>query len=142
AKLLYAGEAPEGCFITPHLFEINSITELHSEVFGPILHLIRYKASELDKIIDAANSTGYGLTFGIQTRINNHVDYLSARAKAGNIYVNRSMIGAVVESQPFGGRGLSGTGPKAGGPDYLKRFCIEKVISVNKTALGGNLDLL
>ncbi len=130
----------EGNFVAPHLFEIKSIKQLPNEVFGPILHIIRF--SDMDAVIEEINSTGYGLTFGIQTRIGNRINYLASQIRAGNIYANRSMIGAVVESQPFGGHGLSGTGPKAGGPEYLKRFCVEKVVTINKTAIGGNLELL
>ncbi len=140
ASLLYGSENAKGNFVPPHLFEIKSISALPEEVFGPVLHVIRY--NDLEKIIEEVNSTGYGLTFGIQTRIASRQEYLAKKIKAGNIYANRSMIGAVVESQPFGGHGLSGTGPKAGGPEYLKRFCLEKVVTVNKTAIGGNIDLL
>lgn len=141
AKLLaLVNTKAEGNFVPPHLFEINSIKQLPTEVFGPVLHLIRY--TDFEKVIEEINSTGYGLTFGIQTRIGHRVNYLGNKIKAGNIYANRSMIGAVVESQAFGGHGLSGTGPKAGGPEYLKRFCVEKVVTINKTAIGGNLELL
>ncbi len=142
AKLVYAcgSGGAGGNFVPPHLFEIKSISQLPTEVFGPVLHVIRYK--DFDEVIAQVNSTGYGLTFGIQTRIFSRIDYLSRKIHAGNIYANRSMIGAVVESQPFGGHGLSGTGPKAGGPEYLKRFCVEKVVTINKTAIGGNLELL
>jgi RHH-type proline utilization regulon transcriptional repressor/proline dehydrogenase/delta 1-pyrroline-5-carboxylate dehydrogenase len=143
AKLLYACTAQgEGNYIPPHLFEIKSISQLHKENFGPVLHLIRYKAAHIDDVIVEVNSTGYGLTFGIQTRIKSRAEYIASRVRSGNIYVNRSMIGAVVESQPFGGMGLSGTGFKAGGEEYLKRFCSEKVITTNTTAIGGNLDLI
>lgn len=141
AKLLYVATAKlEGNYVPPHLFEIKSITELPGEVFGPVLHLIRFQ--DLETVVNEVNSTGFGLTFGIETRIARRMDYLAAKIHSGNIYANRSMIGAVVESQPFGGHGLSGTGPKAGGPEYLKRFCVEKVVTINKTAIGGNLDLL
>jgi len=141
AKLIYAATPKaEGTYVPPHLFEIGSIGQLPREVFGPILHIIRFK--DIEEVITEINSTGYGLTFGIQTRIGNRVNYLANKIKAGNIYANRSMTGAVVESQPFGGHGLSGTGPKAGGPEYLKRFCVEKVVTINKTAIGGNLELL
>lgn len=129
-------------FVAPHVFEIPHINVLGGEVFGPILHIVRYKASELDNVIAQINGTGFGLTFGIQSRIDEKIDYLCARVTAGNIYVNRSMIGAVVGVQPFGGNGLSGTGPKAGGPHYLPRFCLEQTISTNTAAVGGNLELL
>ncbi|MGB1540471.1 MAG: L-glutamate gamma-semialdehyde dehydrogenase, partial [Rickettsiales bacterium] len=112
----------EGHYVAPHAFEIDDISELKGEVFGPILHIVRYKAKQLDQMIDAINGTGYGLTFGMQSRIEHMVDYVTLRIHAGNIYVNRSMIGATVGVQPFGGEGLSGTGPKAGGPHYLLRF--------------------
>lgn len=134
--------AQQGSFLTPHLFEIKSIRELPQEVFGPVLHVIRYKASDLEKVCDEINSTGYGLTFGLQSRIEDHVDLVKERIHAGNIYVNRSMIGATVGVQPFGGEGLSGTGPKAGGPHYLLRFVTERTHTINTAAIGGNLELL
>lgn len=129
-------------YIAPHAFGIVSIEVLKEEIFGPVLHIVRYKAKDIDKVVEQINSTGYGLTFGIQSRIDERIRYLSARVKAGNIYVNRNMIGAVVGVQPFGGEGLSGTGPKAGGPHYLTRFCVERTITINTAAVGGNLDLL
>ena len=110
--------------------------------FGPFLHVIRYKANELDKVIDEINNTGYGLTFGIHSRINETIEYVSSRIRVGNCYINRSTIGAVVGVHPFGGMGLSGTGPKAGGPSYLESFVIEKTITNNIAAVGGNADLL
>lgn len=134
--------APKGSFFTPYAFEIQALSQLTREVFGPILHVIRYKASDLDKVIGDINATGYGLTFGIHTRIEETARYLASHIRAGNIYVNRSMIGAVVGVQPFGGEGLSGTGPKAGGPLYLQRLCTERTVSVNTTAAGGNASLL
>lgn len=133
---------PKDSFFAPRAFEIKSIHELKREVFGPILHIVRYKASELDKVIDDINSTGYGLTMGIHSRIDQTVQYISTRIKAGNIYVNRNMIGAVVGVQPFGGEGLSGTGPKAGGPHSLIRLCTERTITINTTAAGGNASLM
>ena len=131
-----------GTFIAPHAFEIASITELKREVFGPVLHVIRYKAKDLEAVCAEINSSGYGLTFGMQSRIEDNVDVVRQRIRAGNLYVNRSMIGATVGVQPFGGEGLSGTGPKAGGPHYLLRFVTERVVTVNTAAIGGNLDLL
>jgi RHH-type proline utilization regulon transcriptional repressor/proline dehydrogenase/delta 1-pyrroline-5-carboxylate dehydrogenase len=104
--------------------------------------VVRYNANELDAVIDSVNSTGFGLTFGIHTRIEDRVNYIRKRIKAGNIYVNRNMIGAVVGVQPFGGEGLSGTGPKAGGPHMLPRLAIERTLSINTTAAGGNASLL
>ncbi len=134
--------AAKGTFVTPHMFEIKSIRELTQEVFGPALHVIRYKAKDLARICDEINSTGYGLTFGLESRIEDNVDLVKDRIHAGNIYVNRSMIGATVGVQPFGGEGLSGTGPKAGGPHYLLRFVTERTLTVNTAAIGGNLELL
>ncbi len=111
-----------GTFIAPTLLRVNGIYDLEREVFGPVLHLTTYKARDLDQVIDAINATGYGLTFGLHTRIDDRVQHVSERIEAGNIYINRNQIGAIVGSQPFGGEGLSGTGPKAGGPNYLMRF--------------------
>jgi RHH-type proline utilization regulon transcriptional repressor/proline dehydrogenase/delta 1-pyrroline-5-carboxylate dehydrogenase len=111
-------------------------------VFGPVLHLVRWKAGQLDAVIDQVNATGYGLTLGIHSRIDETVERIVSRAKVGNVYVNRNQIGAVVGVQPFGGQGLSGTGPKAGGPHYLLRFATEKTVTVNTTAAGGNASLL
>jgi len=135
-------QAKSSFLIAPHAFEITSIDVLKGEVFGPILHVIRYKANALDDVIRQINSTDYGLTFGIQSRIDKCIRSITQRVQAGNIYVNRSMTGAVVGGQPFGGNGLSGTGPKAGGPHYLTRFCVEQTITVNTAAVGGNLELL
>ncbi|MCE3232657.1 MAG: putA [Rickettsiaceae bacterium] len=136
------GATENGTFIEPHAFLINSLDDLKGEVFGPILHVIRYKYNELDKVIDEINASGYGLTLGVQSRISMRIEYIKKRANVGNVYVNRSMIGAVVGVQPFGGEGLSGTGPKAGGPHYLTRFVKERVHTVNTTAAGGNRELL
>jgi RHH-type proline utilization regulon transcriptional repressor/proline dehydrogenase/delta 1-pyrroline-5-carboxylate dehydrogenase len=111
-------------------------------MFGPILHVIRYSYKQLDEIIDQINNCGYGLTLGIQSRIESRAKYIRDRVKVGNIYVNRTMIGATVGVQPFGGEGLSGTGPKAGGPNYLLRFVTERTYTVNTTAIGGNRELL
>lgn len=119
-----------GCFVTPAAFEIESIGQLQREVFGPVLHMVRYKASKLDAVIDAINATGYGLTLGVHTRIDETWRRVFARARVGNTYVNRNQIGAIVGVQPFGGQRLSGTGPKAGGPHYLHRF-------VSETGEGG-----
>jgi RHH-type proline utilization regulon transcriptional repressor/proline dehydrogenase/delta 1-pyrroline-5-carboxylate dehydrogenase len=111
-------------------------------VFGPILHVVRYRAEALDSALAAIERTGYGLTLGIHSRIDDTVDDIAARLQVGNIYVNRNMIGAVVGVQPFGGFGLSGTGPKAGGPHYLARFATEQTVTVNTAAAGGNAALL
>ena len=120
-----------GCFFAPQAFEIDRIDQLPGEVFGPILHVVRFAGDRLDEMIDAVNATGYGLTLGVHSRVEHTVQHVIARARAGNIYVNRNMIGAVVGVQPFGGEGLSGTGPKAGGPHYLPRFATERAVSVN-----------
>jgi RHH-type proline utilization regulon transcriptional repressor/proline dehydrogenase/delta 1-pyrroline-5-carboxylate dehydrogenase len=111
-----------GTFVPPTLLKVGSITDMEREIFGPVLHFATFKSNEIDTVIDAINATGYGLTFGLQTRIDDRVQHVSERIKAGNVYVNRNQIGAIVGSQPFGGEGLSGTGPKAGGPHYLDRF--------------------
>jgi RHH-type proline utilization regulon transcriptional repressor/proline dehydrogenase/delta 1-pyrroline-5-carboxylate dehydrogenase len=112
----------QGTFVAPTIVRVNGIQDLAEEIFGPVLHLAIFKASELDKVIAAINASGYGLTFGMHTRISSRVRSVSTSIHAGNIYINRNQIGAVVGSQPFGGEGLSGTGPKAGGPHYLPRF--------------------
>lgn len=132
----------KGHFVAPHAFEIRHIGELTREVFGPVLHIVRFKTGTLPKVIDAINSTGYGLTFGIHSRVDDHIRLLASQVHAGNIYVNRSMIGATVGVQPFGGEGLSGTGPKAGGPLYLLRFLTERTTTINTAAIGGNVSLL
>ena len=131
-----------GCFVAPIVVEIDRLDRLDSEVFGPVLHVVRFAGDRLDRVVDAINATGYGLTLGIHSRINATVDAIVARARVGNVYVNRSMIGAVVGVQPFGGEGLSGTGPKAGGPHYLPRFAIERTVSIDTTSAGGNASLL
>ena len=129
-------------FVPPTLIELADSKQLKGEVFGPILHVVRYGANQLDEVIEAINATGFGLTLGIHSRIEAVCRYISARAQAGNIYINRAMTGAVVGSQPFGGQGRSGTGFKAGGPHYLYRFMSEKCISIDITAAGGNASLL
>ncbi len=131
-----------GTFFAPRAFEIEAMAQLDREVFGPILHVVRYAADRLDGVIDAVNATGYGLTLGIHSRIDATVEHIARRVRVGNTYVNRNMIGAVVGVQPFGGEGLSGTGPKAGGPHYLARFASERSIAVNTTASGGNAALM
>ena len=120
----------------------RSIAFLEGEVFGPVLHVVRYASDRLDAIIDAINATGFGLTLGIHSRIDETIERIVSQVRAGNVYVNRNMIGAVVGVQPFGGEGLSGTGPKAGGPHYLPRFTTERTLSVNTTAAGGNATLV
>ncbi|MDR2978646.1 MAG: bifunctional proline dehydrogenase/L-glutamate gamma-semialdehyde dehydrogenase PutA [Rickettsiales bacterium] len=131
-----------GYFFPPYIYEIQKISQLKQEVFGPILHIIRFNKSQLNEVISDINNTGYGLTFSLQSRIQNRIDLISKKISVGNVYINRNQIGAAVGVQPFGGRGLSGTGPKAGGPHYLQRFSTEKVVSVNTTAFGGNTTLM
>jgi len=132
----------KGHYFAPSVFELTDIGLLHGEVFGPILHVIRYKANELEKVLEAIISTGYGLTLGIHSRIDSTIQTIIQRMPVGNTYVNRNMIGAVVGVQPFGGERLSGTGPKAGGPYYLPRLCVERAVSINTTAVGGNARLV
>ncbi|WCR58773.1 MAG: Bifunctional protein PutA [Wolbachia endosymbiont of Ctenocephalides felis wCfeF] len=131
-----------GYFFPPYIYEIQKISQLKQEVFGPILHIIRFNKSQLNEVISDINDTGYGLTFSLQSRIQNQIDLISKKISVGNVYINRNQVGAAVGVQPFGGRGLSGTGPKAGGPHYLQRFSTEKVVSVNTTAFGGNTTLM
>ncbi len=131
-----------GCFFGPAIIEIDRINRLPGEVFGPIAHIIRWRAERLDDVIREINSSGYGLTLGIHSRIQRKVEAIIQKVRVGNIYVNRSMTGAVVGVQPFGGEGLSGTGPKAGGPNYLQRFATERTLSVDNTAWGGNSSLV
>ena len=140
AKLMPGTE--HGTFFAPRAYELDSLGQLEREVFGPILHVVRYRANELDRIIDEINATGYGLTLGIHSRIEETVQHIHSRLRVGNTYVNRDQIGAVVGVQPFGGEGLSGTGPKAGGPRYLYRFATERAFTVDTTAQGGNAALM
>jgi RHH-type proline utilization regulon transcriptional repressor/proline dehydrogenase/delta 1-pyrroline-5-carboxylate dehydrogenase len=135
-------ECEAGTYVTPAVFEIADAGLLKEEVFGPILHLVRYAGGHLDRVIEAVNASGYGLTLGLHSRIASVADYVAEHARVGNLYVNRNQIGAVVGVQPFGGEGLSGTGPKAGGPNYLVRFATERVRSTDITATGGNVALL
>ena len=127
--------------IPPSAFEVAAVADVQQEIFGPVLHIVRWRGDP-QAVIDQINALGYGLTLGIQTRIDSRAQALAARARVGNVYINRNMIGAVVGVQPFGGEGLSGTGPKAGGPHYLARFCAEQTVTVNTTAAGGNVQLL
>ncbi|NEZ03973.1 bifunctional proline dehydrogenase/L-glutamate gamma-semialdehyde dehydrogenase PutA [Wenzhouxiangella sp. XN201] len=146
AKLIAEAPLPEdlppGHWFAPRVYEIERIDQLEREVFGPILHVVRYKSNELDDLIEKINGTGYGLTLGIHSRIDRVQNYIAHRMKVGNAYVNRNMTGAVVGVQPFGGEGLSGTGPKAGGPHYLFRFVNERTLTINTAAVGGNATLL
>ena len=145
-RVLYTAALPpetaEGTFFAPTIIKLDSISQLDREYFGPVLHVIRYRTGQLAEICNDINATGFGLTFGVHSRIQETVDFITSRINAGNIYVNRNMIGAVVGVQPFGGMGFSGTGPKAGGPFYLHRFAGEKTITVDLTASGGNANLL
>ena len=137
-----SGTLKGGNYFYPSIIEVNSINDIPDENFGPILHVIKYKSKNIDKIVDEINNYGYGLTFGIHSRIEEKIEYLRSRIKAGNIYTNRSIVGAKVESQPFGGENKSGTGFKAGGPHYLLKFMLERTTSYNLTAIGGNVELL
>jgi RHH-type proline utilization regulon transcriptional repressor/proline dehydrogenase/delta 1-pyrroline-5-carboxylate dehydrogenase len=145
-KVLVDLKMPESCragtYVTPAVFGIDRISRLEREVFGPILHVVTYQQGHLDRVVDAINATGYGLTLGVHSRIVAVADFVAERARVGNLYVNRNQIGAVVGVQPFGGEGLSGTGPKAGGPNYLPRFATERVRATDITATGGNVQLL
>ncbi len=135
-------ESAEGPYMTPHIIQLESLSQLEGECFGPVMHVLRFNAADLAGLVDTINQLEFGLTLGIQSRIDARVNEIAARARVGNIYVNRDMVGAVVGVQPFGGMGLSGTGPKAGGPYYLHRFAVEKTLTVNTTAKGGNVELL
>ena len=145
ARLLRRLELPagteHGSYFAPTVFEIERLDMLQREVFGPVLHIVRYASTQLDAVIEAVNTSRYGLTLGIHSRIDERVHHIVSRVRVGNIYVNRNMIGAVVGVQPFGGEGLSGTGPKAGGPHYLHRFATERTLTVNTSAVGGNTAL-
>jgi RHH-type proline utilization regulon transcriptional repressor/proline dehydrogenase/delta 1-pyrroline-5-carboxylate dehydrogenase len=141
ARVHYAGTAPKtGCVVAPHVFELQNVEALDKEVFGPVLHVVRYRAEDVDRVLKAIAQSGYGLTFGLHSRIG-HLAEKVRRLPVGNVYINRNMIGAVVGVQPFGGCGLSGTGPKAGGPHYLARFATEQTITINTAAAGGNAAL-
>lgn len=143
AKVHYAGEAPaNGTYVAPQIFELNKPHDLAQEVFGPVLHVVRYKADRLEDVLRAIEGTGYGLTLGVHSRIDATVERVVEALSVGNVYVNRNMIGAVVGVQPFGGHGLSGTGPKAGGPHYLLRFATEQTVTINTAAAGGNANLI
>jgi RHH-type proline utilization regulon transcriptional repressor/proline dehydrogenase/delta 1-pyrroline-5-carboxylate dehydrogenase len=132
----------QGLFFAPLAVELASLQQLEREVFGPIVHVVRYRARDLDAVVEQINALGYGLTLGIHTRIDGIAQRIARTARVGNVYINRNMIGAVVGVQPFGGCGLSGTGPKAGGPHYLHRFATEQTITTNTAAIGGNAGLL
>jgi RHH-type proline utilization regulon transcriptional repressor/proline dehydrogenase/delta 1-pyrroline-5-carboxylate dehydrogenase len=142
ARVHFAGAAPAGNYVAPHVFELADAGKLTEEVFGPILHVVRYGAERLDRVLRSIQASGYGLTLGIHSRIDDTIEAVIDALQVGNIYVNRNMIGAVVGVQPFGGFGLSGTGPKAGGPHYLARFATEQTVTINTAAAGGNAALL
>ena len=146
AKLIKQVALPSSCahgsFFAPRAYELKSLSQLSREVFGPVLHVIRYDAADLDQVLASINATGYGLTLGIHSRIDATVQHIARSVHVGNCYVNRNQIGAVVGVQPFGGEGLSGTGPKAGGPHYLLKFASERTLTINTTAAGGNASLL
>ena len=126
----------------PTIIALDRARDLKEEVFGPVLHVVRWRADRLDQLLDDIAANGYALTFGIHSRIDDTVEKIVARVPHGNVYVNRSIIGAVVGTQPFGGTLLSGTGPKAGGPNYLRRFATEQTVTINTAAAGGNASLL
>jgi RHH-type proline utilization regulon transcriptional repressor/proline dehydrogenase/delta 1-pyrroline-5-carboxylate dehydrogenase len=146
ARIRHRCELPNGheagLFVPPTLIELKRVADLEGEVFGPVLHVVRYRADRVDELVDEINALGYGLTLGVHSRIDSFATRIAERARVGNVYVNRNMIGAVVGVQPFGGMGLSGTGPKAGGPHYLARFATEQTVTVNTAAVGGNATLL
>lgn len=142
AEVPLSRETQYGTYFAPCAYEIPNLEVLEREVFGPILHVIRYPRKKLDEVIQSINANGYGLTLGIHTRIESTAKYILERVHVGNRYVNRNIIGAIVGVQPFGGEGLSGTGPKAGGPHYLTRLCNERSLSENTTAAGGNASLM
>jgi RHH-type proline utilization regulon transcriptional repressor/proline dehydrogenase/delta 1-pyrroline-5-carboxylate dehydrogenase len=137
-----AAEHSRGWFVPPTVIALERVQDLTREVFGPVLHVVRYSAAKTDELIDAINSSGYGLTLGVHTRIDELARRIAERARVGNVYINRNMIGAQVGVQPFGGMGLSGTGPKAGGPRYVDRFATEQTVTTNTAAVGGNATLL
>ncbi len=139
-SLLPPGLGQPARALAPQMFEVGSVAEVTEEIFGPVLQVVRWTGDPA-AVIDQINALGFGLTMGLQTRIDSRAQALAARARVGNIYVNRNTIGAVVGVQPFGGEGLSGTGPKAGGPNYLVRFCAEQTLTINTTAAGGNVAL-
>ena len=132
----------KGSFVPPTLIEIESIDEVADEIFGPVLHVIKFKSKDIIKLCNKINNLGFGLTLGIHSRIENTINTIVKNIDVGNIYVNRDMVGAVVGTQPFGGHGKSGTGPKAGGPRYLQNLCNEYSLSNNTASMGGNISLM
>ena len=147
ARLIHRCTLPEtlaskGHYFPPQVWEIERLDQLSAEVFGPVLHILRWSAGQLDDLLAAIDASGYGLTLGIHSRIDATIAHIAARARVGNLYVNRNMIGATVGVQPFGGERRSGTGPKAGGPHYLLRFAVERCLTINTAAVGGNASLM
>ncbi len=138
----HSGKIKNGHYFYPHIIEVKSINDIPDEKFGPILHITKFKSKNLDKVIKEINECGFGLTFGVHSRIEEKIEYIRSKIKVGNFYANRSIVGAKVESQPFGGENKSGTGFKAGGPNYLLRFVTERTTSINTTAFGGDVELL
>jgi RHH-type proline utilization regulon transcriptional repressor/proline dehydrogenase/delta 1-pyrroline-5-carboxylate dehydrogenase len=143
ARWVYQSPATDcsGFYVAPTVCEVDNLKQLSGEVFGPILHMIRYEAQDLDAVVHAINGTGYGLTFGMESRIETRYRHVTDNIAAGNAYVNRNIIGARVGIQPFGGQGLSGTGPKAGGPNYLLRLVHERVLTINTAAIGCDISM-
>ena len=141
-KFQLAIDVNQGNFIPPTIIEIENISDVRDEIFGPVLHVLTFKSKNLNELCNQINSLNYGLTLGIHSRIDRVISTVINNINVGNIYINRNIVGAVVGSQPFGGHNKSGTGPKAGGPEYLKKFCYEYSISNNVVAMGGNVDLL
>ena len=141
-RIKLSNDCDQGSFFEPCAYQINNLEQLTEEHFGPILHVIKFKHDGLPEVLAQIEKTGYGLTLGIHSRIDETIQFIVSRAKVGNIYVNRNMIGAVVGIQPFGGEGLSGTGPKAGGPNYVTRLAVERTLCINTTASGGNASLM
>ncbi len=145
ATLVAKADMPEvtekGTFFAPHIFELSGLEQLEREVFGPVLHIIRFKSKDMETVLKQILDTGYGLTFGVHSRLEGRWQELFEKTRVGNTYINRNMTGAVVGVQPFGGEGLSGTGPKAGGPHYLMRFAAERTLTINTAAVGGNAEL-
>jgi RHH-type proline utilization regulon transcriptional repressor/proline dehydrogenase/delta 1-pyrroline-5-carboxylate dehydrogenase len=131
-----------GTYVAPTVIALDRAADLKDEIFGPVLHVVRWRAGELDRLLDDIADNGTALTLGIHSRIDLTVERIAARLPHGNVYVNRNMIGAVVGTQPFGGTASSGSGPKAGGPNYLRRFTTEQVVTINTAAAGGNAGLL
>jgi RHH-type proline utilization regulon transcriptional repressor/proline dehydrogenase/delta 1-pyrroline-5-carboxylate dehydrogenase len=141
-RFRHEGAPADGLYVPPTIIALDRARDLKEEVFGPVLHVVRWRADALAPLLDDIAANGYGLTLGIHSRIDETAEHVVQRLANGNVYVNRNMIGAVVGTQPFGGSGLSGTGPKAGGPNYLRRFATEQTVTVNTAAAGGNASLL